>query len=204
MEMIKIEDLTLLRNERALFTKLSATFATSTISAIVGPNGCGKSSLLLTIAGDLKTYSGTISINGRDLLELNDREQAGLRSMALQERTFWAPMKVSEVLALGFANKSKADIEKIAEQLGLSELLNMPVTNLSVGQIQRVEIARTLLQDAAIYLFDEPFSGQDLASKAILIEVFKELRASGKVVILIVHSEIEKLTWCDQILDLTS
>jgi ABC-type Mn2+/Zn2+ transport system ATPase subunit len=204
MEMIKIEDLTLLRNERALFSNLKATFSTSTISAIVGPNGCGKSSLLLAIAGDLRTYSGTISINGRDLLELSDREQAGLRSMALQERTFWAPMKVSEVLALGFANKSKADIEQIAEQLGLSELLDMPVTNLSVGQIQRVEIARTLLQDAAIYLFDEPFSGQDLASKALLIEIFKELRTSGKVVILVVHSEIEKLSWCDQIVDLTS
>lgn len=204
MEMIKIEDLTLLRNERALFSNLKASFTTSTISAIVGPNGCGKSSLLLAIAGDLKTYSGKILINGRDLLELSDREQAGLRSMALQERTFWAPMKVSEVLALGFANKSKAEIEKIAEQLGLIELLHMPVTNLSVGQIQRVEIARTLLQDATIYLFDEPFSGQDLASKAVLIEVFKELRACGKVVILVVHSEIEKLTWCDQILDLTS
>ncbi len=204
MEMIKIQGLTLLRNERALFSKLNATFKTSTISAIVGPNGCGKSSLLLAIAGDLKTYSGTISINGRDLLELSDREQAGLRSMSLQERTFWAPMKVCEVLALGFANKSKSDIELVAEQVGLSELLDMSVTNLSVGQIQRVEIARTLLQDAAIYLFDEPFSGQDLASKAVLIEVFKQLRASGKVVILIVHSEIDKLSWCDQILDLTS
>jgi len=204
VEMIKIQDLTLWRNERALFSKLNATFATSTISAIVGPNGCGKSSLLLTIAGDLKTYSGTISINGRDLLELSDREQAELRSMALQERTFWAPMKVCEVFALGFANKSRSEIEKVAEQLGLIELLDIPVTNLSVGQIQRVEIARTLLQDAQIYLFDEPFSGQDLSSKAILIEIFKQLRASGKVVILVVHSEVEKLTWCDQILDLTS
>jgi ABC-type Mn2+/Zn2+ transport system ATPase subunit len=204
MEMIKIQDLTLQRNEQTIFSNLNASFATSSISAIVGPNGCGKSSLLLAIAGDLKTYSGSISINGKILQDLSDREQAGLRSMALQERTFWAPMKVSEVLALGFANKSRADLARVADLLGLSGFLDKPVTNLSVGQIQRVEIARTLLQDAAIYLFDEPFSGQDLASKGVLIEIFQELRASGKVVILVVHSELEKLSWCDQILDLTS
>lgn len=204
MEIIKIQGLTLLRNEKTIFSNFTASFQTSSISAIVGANGCGKSSLLLAIAGDLKSYSGSISINGRDLLDLSDREQAGLRSMALQERTFWAPLKVSEVLVLGFNNKSKTDIEKVAEKLGLMGVLNMAVTNLSVGQIQRVEIARALLQDADIYLFDEPFSGQDLASRGVLIKIFEELRASGKVVILVVHSEIEKLTWCDQILDLTS
>jgi len=204
MEMMKVQNLTLQRNEQTIFSNLTASFESSSISAIVGANGCGKSSLLLTIAGDLKTYSGSILINGRNLRELSDREQSSIRSMALQERNFWAPLKVSEVLALGFTNKSRTDIEKVAEKLGLIGVLGMPVTNLSVGQIQRVEIARTLLQDAAIYLFDEPFSGQDLESKEVLIEIFKQLRASGKVVIIVVHSEVEKLSWCDQVIDLTS
>jgi ABC-type Mn2+/Zn2+ transport system ATPase subunit len=204
MEMMKVQNLTLQRNEQTIFSNLTASFESSSISAIVGANVCGKSSLLLTIAGDLKTYSGSILINGRNLRELSDREQSSIRSMALQERNFWAPLKVSEVLALGFTNKSRTDIEKVAEKLGLIGVLGMPVTNLSVGQIQRVEIARTLLQDAAIYLFDEPFSGQDLESKEVLIEIFKQLRVSGKVVIIVVHSEVEKLSWCDQVIDLTS
>ena len=204
MEIIEIKDLTLQRNNRQLFTGLSATIAKGSISAIVGPNGCGKSSLLLAITGDLKTSSGSIFIAEKNLQELSDLEQSHLRSMALQERTFWLPMTVREILALGQSDAAINQIEKIASDLGLTELLDNLVTTLSVGQVQRVEIARTLLRDCPIYLFDEPFAAQDLASKEKLIEIFKQLRSSGKTIILVAHSEVEKLSWCDQIIQLGS
>jgi ABC-type Mn2+/Zn2+ transport system ATPase subunit len=204
MEIIEIKDLTLQRNNRQLFTGLSATIAKGSISAIVGPNGCGKSSLLLAITGDLKPSSGSIFIVEKNLQELSDLEQSHLRSMALQERTFWLPMTVREILALGQSDAAINQIEKIASDLGLTELLDNLVTTLSVGQVQRVEIARTLLRDCPIYLFDEPFAAQDLASKEKLIEIFKQLRSSGKTIILVAHSEVEKLSWCDQIIQLGS
>lgn len=204
MEIIEIKDLTLQRNNRELFSGLSATFNKSTISAIVGPNGCGKSSLLLAISGDLKQSSGSIFIADKNLRELSDLEQSRLRSMALQERTFWLPMTVRDVLALGQSEKAINQIEKIGADLGLAELLDNLVTTLSVGQVQRVEIARTLLRDCPIYLFDEPFAAQDLASKEKLIEIFKQLRGAGKTIILVAHSEVEKLSWCDQIIQLGS
>jgi ABC-type cobalamin/Fe3+-siderophores transport system ATPase subunit len=204
MEIIEIKDLTLQRNNRQLFTGLSATIAKGSISAIVGPNGCGKSSLLLAITGDLKPSSGSIFIAEKNLQELSDLEQSHLRSMALQERTFWLPMTVREILALGQSDAAINQIEKIASDLGLTELLDNLVTTLSVGQVQRVEIARTLLRDCPIYLFDEPFAAQDLASKEKLIENFKQLRSSGKTIILVAHSEVEKLSWCDQIIQLGS
>ena len=204
MEIIEIKDLTLQRNNRQLFTGLSATIAKGSISAIVGPNGCGKSSLLLAITGDLKPSSGSIFIVEKNLQELSDLEQSHLRSMALQERTFWLPMTVREILALGQSDAAINQIEKIASDLGLTELLDNLVTTLSVGQVQRVEIARTLLRDCPIYLFDEPFAAQDLASKEKLTEIFKQLRSSGKTIILVAHSEVEKLSWCDQIIQLGS
>ena len=204
MEIIEIKDLTLQRNNRQLFTGLSATIAKGSISVIVGPNGCGKSSLLLAITGDLKLSSGSIFIGEKNLQDLNDLEQSHLRSMALQERTFWLPMTVREILALGQSDAAINQIEKIASDLGLTELLDNLVTTLSVGQVQRVEIARTLLRDCPIYLFDEPFAAQDLASKEKLIEIFKQLRSSGKTIILVAHSEVEKLSWCDQIIQLGS
>jgi len=204
MEIIEIKDLTLQRNNRQLFTGLSATIAKGSISAIVGPNGCGKSSLLLAITGDLKPSSGSIFIVEKNLQELSDLAQSHLRSMALQERTFWLPMTVREILALGQSDAAINQIEKIASDLGLTELLDNLVTTLSVGQVQRVEIARTLLRDCPIYLFDEPFAAQDLASKEKLIEIFKQLRSSGKTIILVAHSEVEKLSWCDQIIQLGS
>lgn len=204
MEMIEIDKLALVRNNRELFTGLSVTFTKGSISAIVGPNGCGKSSLLLAIAGDIKPASGSIYINGQNLPDLTDLEQAQLRAMALQERVFWLPLTVREVLALGQSDQASLEIEKVAGDLGLTELLGSLITTLSVGQLQRVEIARTLLRNCLIYLFDEPFSAQDLTSKANLIEIFKELRNAGKTVVLVVHSEVEKLSWCDQIIQLGS
>jgi ABC-type cobalamin/Fe3+-siderophores transport system ATPase subunit len=204
MEMIRVKELTLQRNNRELFSGLSASFVKGSISAIVGPNGCGKSSLLLALAGDLKPDSGEIFIEDKNLQDLSDLDQSRLRSMALQERTFWLPMTVREVLALGQSDVAIKSIDQVANDLGLTELLNNLVTTLSVGQIQRVEIARTLLRDCPIYLFDEPFAAQDLASKGILIEIFKRLRSSGKTIVLVVHSEVEQLAWCDQVIQLGS
>jgi ABC-type cobalamin/Fe3+-siderophores transport system ATPase subunit len=204
MEMIRVNNLTLQRNNRELFSQLNASFTKASISAIVGPNGCGKSSLLLALAGDLKPDSGEIFIEGRNLQDLSDLEQSRLRSMALQERTFWLPMTVREVLALGQTEQAVEDIERVASDLGLTQLLNNLVTTLSVGQIQRVEIARTLLRDCPIYFFDEPFAAQDLASKGALIEIFKQMRSSGKTLVLVVHSEVEQLSWCDQVIQLGS
>jgi ABC-type cobalamin/Fe3+-siderophores transport system ATPase subunit len=204
MEMIRVKNLTLQRNNRELFSGLNASFAKGSISAIVGPNGCGKSSLLLALAGDLKPTSGEIFIEDKSLQQLSDLDQSRLRSMALQERTFWLPMTVREVLALGQTNQAVEDIDRVASDLGLTELLKSLVTTLSVGQIQRVEIARTLLRDCPIYFFDEPFAAQDLASKGALIEIFKRLRNSGKTLVLVVHSEVEQLAWCDQVIQLGS
>jgi ABC-type cobalamin/Fe3+-siderophores transport system ATPase subunit len=204
MEMMRVNDLTLERNNRELFSGLSASFVKGSISAIVGPNGCGKSSLLLALAGDLKLASGEIFIDEKNLQDLSDLAQSHLRSMALQERTFWLPMTVREVLALGQSDVAIKSIDQVANDLGLTELLSNLVTTLSVGQIQRVEIARTLLRDCPIYLFDEPFAAQDLASKGNLIEIFKRLRSSGKTMVLVVHSEVEQLSWCDQVIQLDS
>lgn len=204
MEMIKVSAITLQRNNQMLFQDFSASFANASISAVVGPNGCGKSSLLLAISGDLTPLSGAIFIDGNDVSELSDLEQSLLRSMALQERTFWLPMTVREVLTLGNGPEVVKNIDQVAMELGISELLSALVTTLSVGQIQRVEIARTVLRDVPIYLFDEPFAAQDMASRESLIEILKGLRAAGKTVILIVHSEVEKLSWCDQIIQLGS
>lgn len=204
MEMIEIKDLALVRNNRQLFSGLTATFTKGSISVIVGANGSGKSSLLLAIAGDLAPSSGSVFIAGRNLKELSDLEQAQLRSMALQERTFWLPMTVREVLALGQRDLANVKLEQVAGDLGLTQLLDELVTTLSVGQVQRIEIARTLLRDCPIYLFDEPFAAQDIASKEKLIEIFKALGSAGKTIILVAHSEVEKLVWCDQIINLGS
>ena len=130
--MISINSISVSRGANPVIKGFSAEFKAGTITAIIGPNGCGKSSLLLAITGDLKPSSGSIFIVEKNLQELSDLEQSHLRSMALQERTFWLPMTVREILALGQSDAAINQIEKIASDLGLTELLDNLVTTLSV------------------------------------------------------------------------
>jgi iron complex transport system ATP-binding protein len=95
-------------------------------------------------------------------------------------------------------------IDSVLDQLDMSDFANQSVTTLSGGQAQRVEIARALIRDSQIYLLDEPLSAQDSKSKERIIEILQGLRDSGKTVLIISHSEVTSLDWCDQVLNLGS
>ena len=204
MAMIRIENLKLVRGTNQLFSDFSAEFVAGTITVITGPNGSGKSSLFAAISGDLPYEGGEIWIDGKALSAITDLDQSRLRSISLQERSFWLPVSVREILSLGQSQQDLSSLLEMAQSLNLDKLLNEPVTKLSVGQMQRVEIARTLLRDTPVYLLDEPFSAQDLASRERLIKVFIELRKAGKTLIFIAHSDAKSLSWCDQIIELGS
>jgi iron complex transport system ATP-binding protein len=76
------------------------------------------------------------------------------------------------------------------------------VTTLSGGQSQRVEIARALIRDTAVYLLDEPLSAQDSQSKKRIISYLESLRDQGKTILVIAHIDRDSLSWCDQVIDL--
>jgi iron complex transport system ATP-binding protein len=85
--------------------------------------------------------------------------------------------------------------------LDIERYANQRVTTLSGGESQRIEIARALIRDSEIYLFDEPLSAQDSASKIRIINYMKSLAKAGKTVLVIAHIDKDALTWCDQIID---
>ncbi len=201
--MIEIKDLTVARGKRIVVDNFSATIAPSSITAITGPNGCGKSTLAQAIAGDLKYQSGQITIAGRELQTITLEEQAELRSVVEQNRNYWLSFTAREVIAMGQSKANLARMEGVIQRLQIAEYADQSVTTLSGGQAQRIDLARALIRDTPIYIFDEPLSAQDSQSKVRVIEEFKAMRSAGKTLIVIAHSDRESLSWCDQIIDFT-
>jgi iron complex transport system ATP-binding protein len=201
--MIEIKGLTVARGKRIVVDNFSATVAPASITAITGPNGCGKSTLAQAIAGDLKYQSGQITIEGRELQTITLEEQAELRSVVEQNRNYWLSFTAREVIAMGQSKADLARMEGVMQRLQIAEYADQSVTTLSGGQAQRIDLARALIRDTPIYIFDEPLSAQDSQSKVRVIEEFKAMRSAGKTLIVIAHSDRESLSWCDQIIDFT-
>ena len=202
MALIRIENIKIKFGNRVVIDDFSAVLPAGTITAITGPNGSGKSSLIGAIAGDLALDAGTISIAGTDLKSLSLGQAAQLRSVVLQSRNYWLSYSVREVIAMGQGSAEIARMDAVIEQLDMSDFADQSVTTLSGGQAQRVEIARALIRDSAIYLLDEPLSAQDSKSKDRIIKILQDLRAAKKTILVIAHSEVNSLDWCDQVFDL--
>ena len=201
--MISITNLSVARGKRIIVNNFSATIAPASITAITGPNGCGKSTLAQAISGDLNYQSGEITIDGRELQTISLEEQADLRSVVEQNRNYWLSFTAREVISMGQSEADLARIDGVMQRLQITEYADQSVTTLSGGQAQRVELARALIRDTHIYIFDEPLSAQDSQSKARIIEEFQALQRAGKTIIVIAHIDRQALTWCDQIIDFT-
>jgi iron complex transport system ATP-binding protein len=200
--MISIKDISISRAGRLVVDGFSAELKPGTVTAVIGPNGCGKSSLLAAIAGDIALSGGEITIGGQGLSELSLSQLAALRSVVLQSRNYWLSYTVREIVAMGQDSQALAHIDEVFKSLDMADLADRSVTTLSGGEAQRVEIARALIRNSEIYLFDEPLSAQDSASRIRIIELLKKFRSQGKVILIVTHSDERALDWCDQIFDL--
>lgn len=163
------------------------------MAAIVGPNGAGKSSLLKAVLG-LEPATGEVSVLG--LTGQAAREQIAY----VPQRTTvdWDfPASVLDVVLMGLYRElrwwrrigrpERDRAMRALEEVGMDGLARAAVTRLSGGQQQRVFLARALVQDAAVYLLDEPLTGVDAPSEAALMATLQRLAASGRTVIAVHH-----------------
>lgn len=202
MAMISADNLALSYGDRVVIENFSATFAAGTITAITGANGCGKSTLLAALAGDLAPHSGEITLNGAQIDQIALGELAQLRSLAQQSHSYWMAYTAEEILYLGNERVLPERFNHLIEKLSISDYLQQRVTTLSGGQLQRIEIARALLRELPIVMFDEPFASQDLKSISAIKELLQEERAAGRTILLVAHARGEDLTWCDQVIEI--
>jgi len=200
MALISLSNVSISRGNKRVIEDLSLEIKAGTIAAIVGANGSGKSTLIGAIAGDHPLNSGSIVINGDNLSELSLAKQSRLRSVVSQEQFFWLAFTTRQVIEMGQRHDDLSRVDSIIAQLGIGDMIDQSVLTLSGGQLQRVAIARALVADTPIYLFDEPLASQDKKSRADLIELFIAMREQGKTIVLVMHSDVRDLDWCDQVI----
>lgn len=179
--------------------------------AIVGVNGIGKSTLLRTLCGFQPELMGSVHINGDELSTIEPQYLAQQISVVLTEPIASKNMSVKELLALGrqpytnwLGSLSKKDISIIADSVSLMELtpfLNKKCFELSDGQLQRVMIARALVQDTSIILLDEPTTHLDLYHKVQIFKLLKSIAHKTDKTVLFTSHEIElAIQLCDKML----
>ncbi len=167
---------------------------------VLGPNGAGKSTLFKAILDLIDINTGTIRIFGKSIKE-NRRRMAYVPQRDEVDWTF--PATVKDIVLMGrYPGKSlwqrmtKADFEKAHEamdELPITDLASRQIGALSGGQQQRIFVARALVQEADLFLFDEPFVGVDIKTEKIIMALLKDLRTQGKTII-VVHHDMQTLS----------
>ena len=186
--MIKVNNVTFSHHDHLVHQGFSGQIQLRESVLLTGPNGSGKSTLVALIGGLLKPQSGKIEINGVDISTLNSKEQSSLRSIAPQRRSFTLAYTVEEVLHFLPKKMRITNTELVIEMLGLGDLLQKKVTELSIGQQERVSLALALTQAADFYLLDEPFSAQDSRSIEGILHLIAEIKKE-KGVLVISHNQ---------------
>ncbi len=174
--------------------------------AIIGPNGAGKSTFMKTMIGLTKVFQGTINVLGYDPTKEPEKIRRIIGYVPQRDKISTnMPIRVKDVVLLGrLARKgllslaSKKDIRKVKEALekvNLSHLYNKRFSTLSIGQQQRVLIARALAMSPKILLLDEPLSAVDAPTQKTIIDLLHELVKEGISVVMVTH-DINPLSEC--------
>jgi iron complex transport system ATP-binding protein len=182
---------------RTVIDDVDIAIPEGSFTVIVGPNACGKSTLLRALARLLRPTAGTVTLDGRDIHGLPAKELA--RSLGLLPQSSLAPegITVADLVARGrfahqrmFARWSRDDERAVGEAMdrtGVTALRERPVDELSGGQRQRVWIAMVLAQETPLLLLDEPTTFLDIAHQVELIELIAELREQGRTIVAVLH-----------------
>jgi iron complex transport system ATP-binding protein len=188
---------------------ISVSFHKGEITSIVGPNGCGKTTLLQCLNGVSKLRGGSIYLDGEDFMSLSLRERATRLSFLPQVRTVIPTLPVKTLVEhgrfphLGFSRrKSVHDVEIVNKAMAFTHVdkyANQYTDTLSGGIRQRVFFAMILAQDCEYIVFDEPTTYLDLKGQREFLDMVVELRNQGRTIILVLHDLGQALRISDKI-----
>lgn len=206
-EVLRVENLTVAYNGRVALRNATFTTLGGERVAVVGPNGAGKSTLFKAIVGLLPPQSGRVEVFGCN----PHQERVSIGYVPQREDvdlTF--PVTVGDVVMMGRvahigwlrrpSRRDREAVRRALEQVGLAELANRPLGELSGGQVQRTFIARAIAQEAPLLLMDEPFAGVDAVSEEAIIGLLDHLREQRVTVLLATHDLQMAVEWSDRVL----
>jgi len=208
--MLNIDKLHVNYDGKAILEDLNIVIPKGKITALIGPNGCGKSTLLKAISGSIKVTSGTLTLNGQNLIKLSHKERSKKLSILPQTPVTPDGISVQQLVNFGrnpylsqWGKLGINDHKKVHTALSETNLLPLAdraVDSLSGGQRQRAWIAMILAQDTDVILLDEPTTYLDLSHQVELLEMMQEMNANGKTIVVVLHDLNQACRYCDHLI----
>ncbi len=205
---IDIENLTVAYHGKIALHGASLQLKSGSICGLVGMNGAGKSTLFKAMMGFVKPLSGRVLIQGLPVRQVQKRNLVAY--VPQSEDVDWQfPVSVYEVVMMGrygYLNflrhprpEDHARVRHSLEQVQLWDLRDRQIGELSGGQKKRTFLARAIAQQGAVLLLDEPFSGVDVKTEKLIIDLLLQLRDSGHTILISTHNLESITSFCDQV-----
>ena len=206
--LVEIRDLAYSRGHRQIFKDLNITIKRGEITAIMGPSGTGKTTLLSLITRQIRPDNGTIIVDGIDIAHLNQKQLFEFRKrfgMLFQNGALLTDYSVFENVAFPLREHTKLPNRLIRHvvltklhAVGLRGAADMMPSQLSGGMSRRVALARAMVMDPVILIYDEPFVGLDPISMGVIVRLVRQMNdALGISSILVSHDVQEIATVAD-------
>ena len=210
MTTLQIGHLSVGYGKKRILTDISLEAHAGEILVLLGENGCGKTTLLRAVQGNIPVYSGQIRIGGTNLSGLRTRERAALVTTMTQEVPLEAGLTGMDRIEMGlypvkglFGRLCKPEIEYIqsmADTFGIRHLLDRDLSAMSTGERQMISLLRAAVQDTPVLLLDEPASALDLNRTEELFAMLHRLAESGKTILTVLHDPTQAVRHGDRLL----
>lgn len=201
---LKIENLEVTIQKTKILNKVSLTVKSGELISLLGASGCGKSTMLKSIAGLLDIQSGTVSLDGKEIQNLAPEKRGTV--IVFQDLRLFPHMTVEKNIAFSMELKKvpkdtqKKIVKQLLEDVQLPGYENRKIKEMSGGQMQRVALARALACEPSILLLDEPFSGLDEKLRLEMESLVRKLQRERKITtILVTHDKKEALQISDKV-----
>jgi ABC-type Mn2+/Zn2+ transport system ATPase subunit len=204
---IHTEGLSVHFDDRSALSDIDLSLSPGEIVALVGPNGAGKSTLMRVLAGILPPSHGLVLVEG---VELHGPSPCVIYVPQRSAVDWTFPIDVTEVVLLArrkarsrllpFGDRDRDAALDALRQVGMDPYAGVQISRLSGGQQQRVFLARALIQNGDVYLLDEPFTGVDVPTQEIVVEVLQVLAARGKTIVYATHDLYQAFKSSDRVI----